>query len=151
MLSVVTTFNRNDVSAAESNDQIKVLLERLIQKVDALENVVRTVVSKLLRADATYNAMSKEVKKHNITVEDVSRALQGGYHFVGNGYAGNSDDHIAKHPLSFSQCVDMCSKKMHDAGDKWNSFYWRGYDNYCVCCKGERGHTPNTRIVHFRI
>ena len=37
VLSVVTTVERNDVSAADSNNLIEVLLESLIQKVDVLE------------------------------------------------------------------------------------------------------------------
>ena len=95
--------------------------------------------------------MSEEVRKYNINVEDVSRALAGGYHFVGNGYNGHSDENIDKYNLSFSQCVDFCTKKRHDAGESWNSFYWRSSDNYCVCFKGGRGHYPDAKYVHFRI
>ena len=54
MLSVVTTFNHNDVSAANPNNQIEYLLEKIIQKVDLLEKNMKeeienvdTVVSKV--------------------------------------------------------------------------------------------------------
>ena len=106
---------------------------------------------RISRAESIYSATSDEMKTHNIDAEGISRALSNGYHFVGNGYNGQYDDAIRKYPLSFSQCVDWCSKKKHDAGESWNSFDWSGYDNYCRCCKGERGHTPDARMVHFRI
>ena len=186
MLSVVTTFYRNDVSAANPNN-IEYLLETLIKKVDALEKKmekqvddVNDVVSKTAfqvedlvtdasqtnktinnlvkdvetvkkdMASSIYNIMSDEVKKSTINVEDVSRALAYGYHFVGNGYYGQYNDFIRNH-ISFSQCVDFCKKKRDTDGEAWNSFYWQGYNNYCVCFKGERGHTPNKVSVHFRI
>ena len=102
------------------------------------------------RADAIYIAASDEIKKYEVDTEGISRALANGYHFVGNGYSRNRDDAISKH-ISFSQCVDLCTKKRHDAGESWNSFYWDGRDNECVCSKGERGHNPHTSFVHFRI
>ena len=177
VLSVVTTFNCNDVSAANSNNQIEILLETIIQKVDLLErnieNVrsdiddVSTVVSKVEfkvddlvtdvdnvkrdLASSIYNIMSDEVKKYNVNVEDVSRALACGYHFVGNGNYGHYDDYIYKQPLSFSQCVDMCKEKRDTDGEAWNSLGWQGNGNYCWCFKGERGHSPDKASVHFRI
>ena len=45
VLSVVTTFNCNDVSAANSNNQIEILLETIIQKVDLLERNIENVRS----------------------------------------------------------------------------------------------------------
>ena len=168
LLSVVTTFNRNDVSAANPNNQIEILLERLIQKVDIMEknmakgfdtatrktsDATREMAEKVrtLKADAIYIATSDEMKSHNIDAEGISRALSNGYHFVGNGYWGGHDDCISKSPLSFSQCVDVCTKKMH-AETEWNSLDWSGYDdNNCRCCKGKRGHRANARFVHFRV
>ena len=111
-----------------------------------MEEKVRT-----LKADAIYIATSDEIKKYNIDAEGISSALAAAYHFVGNGYRGNFDDYIEKYDLTFSQCVDMCSKKKHEDGEAWNSFSWSGYDNWCACYKGERGHTPSARHVHFRI
>ena len=67
------------------------------------------VKERVSRTESTYNLMSDEIKKHKITIEDVSRALERGYHFVGNGYNGQYDDIIYK-ALSFSEC-----------GSVWNS------------------------------
>ena len=106
---------------------------------------------RISRADAIYIATSDEMKKYNIDAEGISRALSEGYHFVGNGYQGSHDDFIGNQPLSFSQCVDYCAKKKHDAGEAWNSLRWTGYDNYCQCSKGDRGHNPDAKYVHFRI
>ena len=102
-------------------------------------------------AEFVYSEMSEEIKKYEIHNKDISRALSEGYHFVGNGYDGHVDDAIYKYPLSFSECVDFCTKKKHDAGESWNSFDWSGHDNWCMCYKGERGHTPDAKHVHFRI
>ena len=183
VLSVVTTFNSNDVSAADSNNLIEVLLESLIQKVDRLERNtekqiedVNTVVSKVefkvddlvtetsdatremakkvraSRAESIYSAMSDEVRQHSIDVEGISRALENGYHFVGNGGYGPYDDDILKFHLPFSQCVDMCTKKMHDEGKAWNSIVWGDSENRCYCTKGERGHSSrSTSYVHFKL
>ena len=176
MLSVVTTFNCNDVSAANPNNQIEILLERLIQKVDLLEKNMEKVSFqaddlemdaaqtkktinglvtdvenvKTNMASSTYNVISDEVKKHYVNVEDVSHALAEGYHFVGNGYEEDSDDSIEKH-ISFSHCVDMCTKKRDADGEAWNSFYWSGYDYHCACLKSGRGHSQDVQYVHFRI
>ena len=95
--------------------------------------------------------MSDEIKKYNIAVEDISRAFAGGYHFVGNGYEGHYDGRIDKHPISFSECVDMCTKKQHADGKAWNSFRWTGDGNYCWYFKGGGDLTPNSQHVHFRI
>ena len=103
------------------------------------------------RADAIYIATSDDMKKYNIDTEGISHALAGGYHFVGNGGSGAYDLSIQKSPLSFSQCLDFCTKKKHEAGEAWNSFAWRGSDNWCRCHKSERGHTPDAHNVHFRM
>ena len=58
---------------------------------------------KTLKADSIYSAMSDEMKQHNINVEDVSRVLAAGYHFVGNGHQGTYDECFNKYGISFSQ------------------------------------------------
>ena len=163
VLSVVIIINHNDVSAANPNNQIEVLLETLIQKVDVLEKNIEnvkhdvakgfdTVARKTTsRADAIFIAISDEVRSHKVNVEDISRVLANGYHFVGNGIVDTHDDFIDIYGLSFSQCLNLCTKKRHEAGESWNSFTWGVPINYCNCYKGGRGHNPDASVVHFRI
>ena len=77
VLSVVTTFNRNDVSAANPDNQIEYLLEMLIQKVDALEKntekQIENVNSVVSKVDCKVDELKTEVK--NI---EIKMAKEGG-------------------------------------------------------------------------
>ena len=64
VLSVVTTFNCNDVSAANSNNQIEILLETIIQKVDLLERNIENVRSDI-------DDVSTVVSKVEFKVDDL--------------------------------------------------------------------------------
>ena len=51
--------------------------------------------------------------------------------------------------LWFPACVHVCEEKRKNDG-AWNGMIHRRSDNYCMCIKGDRGHTNDSAFVHYR-
>ena len=90
-------------------------------------------------------------KMEKIGVDVTSTALIHGWKYYGLRADGGCDDVIAKYNTSFTQCVTMCEHKRTTGGAQWNGMEWEASDNWCACCKNDRGHDARyPRRMHFK-
>lgn len=101
--------------------------------------------------EVTEKQSAMETKIENI--ETSRNRYPFGWKFVGRGMSQTREDIVHKHPLTFTECVDLCEKKRASDGASWNGIEYCPAIQDCYCNKNDGGHdsrTSRSHIVHLR-
>merc|ERR1712072_517202 len=156
-----TMVNQLVAAVAELKTQAVETEKKNVEQIAKLQNEVRALVTKegevekrMGKLDYQMGEMKNQLKKIETKTEkidiNVMVSLVPGWTYQGRGVYGTKVDYINKYPTALPQCAKWCEKKRKTGGSGWNGFHWRN-DGFCECVKGDRGHTAQPDMVHFRV
>ena len=158
ILFAITKINKNV-------GVLTVKVDGMEKKVNGIENKVDEVIKKEGELEIHVGDVTKQVGEVKTQVSDVkneinavdkkvekmkSEVLYNTWKFVGRGQEQIYDDQVGKDGTTLKECLELCQKKRISDGVEWNGVTWCVPHRWCYCNKNDRGHSENSRWLHFR-